>query len=118
MARHLLVLAVATLLAVAYGTRHEQARGRDNCANRRPTPTQAPHTAPLQRAAAGGRLLVRNRLWARVWLTPTPGPDRGGGLRCLSPPAGRQPAILLRGHTTPRPDRPCPHAARISGPEP
>ncbi|MDE0671098.1 MAG: hypothetical protein OXH72_05080, partial [Caldilineaceae bacterium] len=28
MARHLLVLAVATLLAVAYGTRHEDARDR------------------------------------------------------------------------------------------
>ena len=41
------VLAVAMLLAVAYGTR---------------------------------RLLVRNRLWARIWLTPTPGPDRTAGL--------------------------------------
>ncbi len=26
------------------------------------------------------------RLWARVWLTPTPGPNRAGDLRCLSLP--------------------------------
>ena len=32
-------------------------------------------------------LLVRNRLWARIWLPPTPRPDRAAGLRCLSPPA-------------------------------
>ena len=31
-------------------------------------------------------LLARNRLWARVWLTPMPGPDLAGDLRCLSPP--------------------------------
>ena len=60
-ARHLLALAAATLLAVAYGPRREEACLR--------------------------RLRVRNRLWTRVWLTPTPGPDRAGGLRCLSPPA-------------------------------
>ena len=48
-------------LVLAYGTRHEDARDR--------------------------RLLARNRLWARVWLTPTPRPDRAADLRCLSPPA-------------------------------
>ncbi len=53
-ARHGLVLAVASLLAVAAGLR---------------------------------RLLARNRLWARVWLTPVPGPNLTADLRCLSPPA-------------------------------
>ena len=37
-------------------------------------------------AACLRRLLARNRLWARVWLTPVPGPDLASGLRCLSPP--------------------------------
>ncbi len=41
----------------------------------------------LNNAACLRRLLVRNRLWARVWLTPTPGPNRAGDLHCLSPPA-------------------------------
>ena len=43
-ARHLLVLAVATLLAAAYGTRCEQARarGRANCADRRPAAPRSP----------------------------------------------------------------------------
>ena len=40
-----------------------------------------------QGAACLRRLLVRHRLWARVWLTPLPGPDRVGDLHCLSPPA-------------------------------
>ena len=39
-----------------------------------------------QGAACLRRLLARNRLWARVWLTPTPGPNRVAGLHCLSPP--------------------------------
>lgn len=60
-ARHLLVLAVATLLSAAYGTRHEQARARGLRPGqlRRPptdTPTPAPCTAPLQCAAPGRRL--------------------------------------------------------------
>ena len=48
-ARHLLVLAVATLLSVAYGTRHEQARARarpPGRLRRPPTDTQ-PRTADL-----------------------------------------------------------------------
>ena len=93
-ARHLLALAVATLLAVAYGTRCEQARGLPPGQLRRP-PAEAqpgpltPRRFSVLRQAAPclRRLLVRNRLWARVWLTPTPGPDRSAGLRCLSPPA-------------------------------
>ena len=91
-ARHRLVLAVASLLAVAYGTRRE--RGLPPGRLRRP-PTRAPSKpgAPRrfsvlrQGATCLRRLLGRNRLWARVWLTPTAGPDRTAGLRCLSPPA-------------------------------
>ena len=95
-ARHLLVLAVATLLSVAYGTRHEQARARGlrpGQLRRPPTNTQSRPPAPrrfsvLRPGAACLRLLLaRNRLWARVWLTPTAGPDRTAGLHCLSPPA-------------------------------
>ena len=95
-ARHLLALAVATLLAVAYGTRCEQARARGRPPGRlRRPPTRAPSKPGTPRrfsvlrqgAACLQRLLVRNRLWARVWLTPVPGPDRTAGLRCLSPPA-------------------------------
>ena len=96
MARHLLVLAVATLLAVAYGTRCEQAtvRGQRPGRLRRPPAEADPDTVLPRRfsllrqgAACLRRLLVRNRLWARVWLTPQPGPDRVGGLHGLSPPA-------------------------------
>ena len=95
-ARHLLALAVATLLAVAYGTRLEEARARGlppGQLRRPPTDTRPRPLAPRrfsllrQGAACLRRLLVRNRLWARVWLTPVPGPDRTAGLRCLSPPA-------------------------------
>ena len=96
MARHLLALAVATLLAVAYGTRCEQAavRGRAPGRLRRP-PAEADPDSLLPRrfsllrqgAACLRRLRVRHRLWVRVWLTPLPGPDRTGNLHCLSPPA-------------------------------
>ena len=94
-ARHLLVLAVATLLAVAYGTRCEQARARGlrpgqlrRPPTRGPSKPRAPRRFSLLRQGAAGlrRLLARNRLWARVWLTPTAGPDRAAGLHCLSPP--------------------------------
>ena len=71
-ARHALVLAVATLLAVAYGTRHE---GRP--------PDAAPRRFSLLRQGAA----CLRRLWARVWLLPTPGPARAADLHCLSPPA-------------------------------
>ena len=52
-----------------------------------PNPGRRAASACCQGAACLQRLLVRNRLWARVWLTPVPGPDRTAGLRCLSPPA-------------------------------
>ena len=56
---HWLVLAIATLLAVAYGTRREEAEAR--------------------------RLLLRGYLWACVWLRPTPGPDFSTRLRQADP---------------------------------
>ncbi len=95
MARHLLVLVVATLLAVAYGTRHEQARTRGlrpGQLRRPPVDTRSKPLPPRrfsvlrQGAACLRRLLDRNRLWIRVWLAPTLGPDRTTGLRCLSLP--------------------------------
>ena len=89
-ARHGLVLAVASLLAVAYGTRHEDARDRGLPPGRlRRPPDAAPRRFSLLRqgAACLRRLLARNRLWARVWLTPVPGPNLAGDLHCLSPPA-------------------------------
>ncbi len=95
-ARHALVLAVATLLAVAYGTRHEDARDRGLPPGRLrhpPVEGRPPDATPRrfsllrQGAACLRRLLARNRLWACVWLTPTPGPNRAADLHCLSPPA-------------------------------
>ena len=95
-ARHLLVLAVATLLAVAYGTRREQARARGLPPGRLRRPPAGPQP-PL----------------ARVWLAPTPGPDRTAGLRCLSPP----PPDARTPLRSPRPDRPCPDFDRVPGSE-
>ena len=93
-ARHLLALAVATRLAVAYGTRHEEARvrvlrpgpRRRPPTKARPPPRRRRRRLLRQGAACLRRLLARHRLWARVWLTPVPGPDWAGGLHCLSPP--------------------------------
>ena len=82
--RHLLAL------AVAYGTRHEEARlrGLRPGPRRRPPAEARRHRLSLLRqgAACLRRLRARNRLWARVWLAPVPGPDWAGGRRCLSPP--------------------------------
>ena len=117
------------LMAVAYGTRHEQARRRDLPPGRLRSPPAVPdpQDGPPRRfrvlrqgAACLRRLLARNRLWARVWLTPTPGPDAPAACvvcRLKPAPAVRQLAILLRGRTTPRPDRPCPQAARTGVPQ-
>ncbi len=65
--RHWLVLAIATLLAVAYGTRREEAEARH------------PGVALLR------HLLLRGYLWACVWLRPTPGPDFRTRLRGVDP---------------------------------
>ena len=95
--RHWLVLAIATLLAVAYGTRHEEAeaRHREPGRLRRPpaelTPAQRAALPPrrhslLQQGVALLRhLLLRGYLWACVWLRPTPGPDFSTRLRQVDP---------------------------------
>ncbi len=86
-ARHWLVLAIATLLAVAYGTRQEDAEARHRPPGRLRRPPAELSPAPqaarpprrhslLQQGVARLRgLLRRGDLWACVWLRPTPGPD-------------------------------------------
>ena len=99
--RHWLVLVIATLLAVAYGTRREdaEARHREPGRLRRPpaeltAAQQSAHQAALpprrhsllpQGVALLRRLWLRGYLWACVWLRPTPGPDFRGRLRRVDP---------------------------------
>ena len=88
--RHWLVMAVATLLAVAYGTRREEAAalGRPPARLRTPPATVPALSVPRrlsllrQGLACLGPLLVQGRLWTRVWLRPRPyGPP---GVRALA----------------------------------
>ena len=95
--RHWLVLAMATWLAVAYGTRREEAEARQRAPGRlrRPpaelTPAQRAalpprrHSLLQQGVALLRRLLLRGYLWACVWLRPTPGPDFRTRLRQVDP---------------------------------
>ena len=97
MGRHWLVLAIATLLAVAYGTRREEAEARHlppGRLRRPPAELAAPHQTARpprrhsllqQGVAALRRLLLRGYLWACVWLRPTPGPDFRARLCRLDP---------------------------------
>ena len=87
--RHWLVLSVATLLALAYGTRVEDAHDRRIAPGNLRTPPRAP--TPRRRDPWGRpvrtvsvirhsidwlrRLLLRGRLWSRVWLLPEPWPE-------------------------------------------
>jgi hypothetical protein len=95
-ARHWLVLAVATLWVLAYGTRAEDAALASVApANLRtaPTPPPADHRRTLSVFARGvgqlrWQLLRMRRLWARVWLVPQTWPDPGPDLlvtRVLTP---------------------------------
>jgi hypothetical protein len=95
--RHWLVLAIATLLAVAYGTRREEAEARHRAPGRLrrpPAELDAAHQNALpprrhsllqQGVALLRRLLLRGYLWACVWLRPTPGPDFRAPLRRVDP---------------------------------
>ncbi len=90
--RHWLVLAVATLWVLAYGTRVEEAalRGLAPGQVRRPplTPTvpQARSLSVFQLGLAQVQhLLPRGYAWARVWLQPTPGPDPPPDLQWVAP---------------------------------
>ena len=87
--RHWLVLSVATLLALAYGTRVEDAHERRIAPGslRAPPKALAPnHRDPRSRPARTvsvirhgidwlRRLLLKGRLWSRVWLLPEPWPQ-------------------------------------------
>ena len=87
--RHWLVLSVATLLALAYGTRVEDAHERkiDPGNLRTPPKALAPqhHTSwqkPKRKVSLIRhgidwlrRLLLKGRLWKRVWLLPEPWPE-------------------------------------------
>ena len=87
--RHWLALSVATLLALAYGTRVEDAHDRRIAPGNLRTPPKT--SAPRRRDPWGRpvrtvsiirhgidwlrRLLLRGRLWSRVWLLPEPWPE-------------------------------------------
>ena len=95
--RHWLVLAIATWLAVAYGTRREEAEARHRepgrlrqppaeltAAQRAALPPRR-HSLLQQGVALLRHLLLRGYLWACVWLRPTPGPDFRTRLRPVDP---------------------------------
>ena len=87
--RHWLALSVATLLALAYGARVEDAQDRRIAPGnlRAPPKTLASnHRDPRSRPARTvsvirhgsdwlRRLLLKGRLWSRVWLLPEPWPE-------------------------------------------
>ena len=87
--RHWLVLAVATLLTLAYGTRVEDANARRIApGNLRAPPKHLASTHHSSWSRPGRtvsvirhgidwlrRLLLRGRLWSRVWLLPEPWPE-------------------------------------------
>ncbi len=87
--RHWLVLSVATLLALAYGTRVEDANERRIAPSSLRVPPKAllpRHRDPWHRPRRTvsvirrgidwlRRLLLRGRLWSRVWLLPEPWPE-------------------------------------------
>ena len=87
--RHWLVLSVATLLALAYGTRVEDAHERKIAPGNLRTPPKAlaaQHRTGWQKPKRKvsvirhgidwlRRLLLKGRLWNRVWLLPEPWPE-------------------------------------------
>lgn len=100
--RHWLVLSVATLLALAYGTRVEDANERKIAPGnlRKPPKALAPnHRDPRSRPSRIvsvfrhgvnwlRRLMLKGRLWTRVWLLPEPWPTPKPNLEitCHAPP--------------------------------
>ena len=87
--RHWLVLSVATLLALAYGTRVEDANDRRIAPGSLRTPPKAlspRHRDPWHRPGRTvsvirhgiywlNKLMHQGRLWSRVWLLPEPWPE-------------------------------------------
>ena len=93
--RHWLVLSVTTLLALAYGTRVEDAHDRNIAPSNLRTPPKAlepNHRDPRSRPARTvsvvrhgidwlRRLMLKGRLWSRVWLLPEPWPEPKSNLK-------------------------------------
>ena len=86
-ARHWLVLAVASLTALAHATRVEDARERGlPPARLRAPPPPATHTRPRRISLVRlgiqwlRHLLAHGRLWSRLWLAPEPWPQPPPGL--------------------------------------
>ncbi len=79
-ARHWLVLAVATLWVLAYGTRSEDAQTQGVPPARLRTPPASPPAGPRhlsvfrQGVQWFGRQLLQGRLWRGLWLLPEPWP--------------------------------------------
>ncbi len=87
--RHWLVLSVATLLSLAYGTRVEDAYDRNIDPGNLRTPPKTPvpvHRNPWRRTGRTvsvirhgmerlRRLLIQGRLWTQLWLLPEPWPE-------------------------------------------
>ena len=87
--RHWMVLSVATLLALAYGTRVEDAHDRGITpinlrtppktlvTNHRDTRSRLARTVSVFRHGIDWlrRILLKGRLWRRVWLLPEPCPQ-------------------------------------------
>ncbi len=95
--RHWLVLSVSTLLALAYGTRVEDASGLGVNPSRLRAPPK--FVSPTHRSATNrprrivsvlrqgiiwlNRLLLKGRLWQRVWLLPEAWPEPSPNLRMI-----------------------------------
>lgn len=95
--RHWLVLSVATLLALAYGTRVEDAFDLGKAPGRLRAPPK--FVSPTHRNAASrprrivsvlrqgitwlSRLLLKGRLWRRVWLLPEAWPEPSPNLKMI-----------------------------------
>jgi Transposase DDE domain len=87
--RHWLVLAVATLWVLAYGTRAEDAEVRELPPGRlrkapKPlggSPAKPRRVSLFARGLTWLREQLHRRLWSRVWLTPEPWPDPPPGLQ-------------------------------------
>jgi len=86
-ARHWLVLAVASLWVLAHGTRVEDARERGlPPARLRAPPASRAGTRPRRISLVRlgiqwlRHLLARGRLWRRLWLAPEPWPQPPPGL--------------------------------------
>ena len=94
--RHWLVLASATILALAYGSREEDAEAL----GRLPSALRAPPKAAPVRASGRGRLmsvfnrgakalrrrLIKGRMWRAIWLLPEPWPSPPDGLEVVLHP--------------------------------